>query len=292
MKGDMIVGKKGKLSSRYITPYIISKRILDGQVRKLRTKEVASVKVIWRKQFVEEATWEAEEDMNKRYPHLFESGEIPDQAPTFSQRIIMSEMLPSEQNQESAVWSPISSPPHDHFNNDLENEESIIFEYANDKVVDEIEEQKATEKGKLPTFELYELKCVCPKIGGKGKSPMPEFYELKNINKPSFSNLIQGGTSDIKLKKEDNYDYYQDVAILKSIYHYFFNHGVIPYPNYSENFINYIEVSIPNLKFRGQALKTKIILLERRFVIILKIAEYDPNIINPIHREIFDLSIG
>ncbi|KAK4727229.1 hypothetical protein R3W88_032146 [Solanum pinnatisectum] len=51
-------------------------KILDRQVRKLRTKEVASVKVLWRNQFVEEATWEAEEDMKKRYPHLFESGEV------------------------------------------------------------------------------------------------------------------------------------------------------------------------------------------------------------------------
>ena len=49
-------------------------QILDRQVRKLRTKEVASVKVLWRNQLVEEATWEAEEDMKKRYPHLFESG--------------------------------------------------------------------------------------------------------------------------------------------------------------------------------------------------------------------------
>ncbi|KAH0654435.1 hypothetical protein KY290_032963 [Solanum tuberosum] len=54
-------------------------QILDCQVRKLRTKEVASVKVLWRNQFVEEATWEAEEDMKKRYPHLFETGEVPDQ---------------------------------------------------------------------------------------------------------------------------------------------------------------------------------------------------------------------
>ncbi|WMV25126.1 hypothetical protein MTR67_018511 [Solanum verrucosum] len=45
--------------------------ILDLQVRKLRTKEVASVKVVWRNQFVEEATWEADEDMKKTYPHLF-----------------------------------------------------------------------------------------------------------------------------------------------------------------------------------------------------------------------------
>ncbi|WMV30481.1 hypothetical protein MTR67_023866 [Solanum verrucosum] len=52
-------------------------QIVDRQVRKLRTKEVALVKVLWRNQFVEEATWEVEEDMKKRYPHLFEFGEIP-----------------------------------------------------------------------------------------------------------------------------------------------------------------------------------------------------------------------
>ncbi|WMV46591.1 hypothetical protein MTR67_039976 [Solanum verrucosum] len=34
-------------------------QILDRQVRKLRTKEVASVKVLWRNQFIEKATWEA-----------------------------------------------------------------------------------------------------------------------------------------------------------------------------------------------------------------------------------------
>ncbi|WMV37969.1 hypothetical protein MTR67_031354 [Solanum verrucosum] len=51
-------------------------QILDRQVRKLRTKEVASVKVLWRNQFVEEATWEAQEDMKKRYPHLFEFREV------------------------------------------------------------------------------------------------------------------------------------------------------------------------------------------------------------------------
>ncbi|XP_070017219.1 uncharacterized protein [Nicotiana sylvestris] len=47
--------------------------ILDRQIRKLRTKEVASVKVLWRNNNVEEKTWEAEEDMKSRYPHLFES---------------------------------------------------------------------------------------------------------------------------------------------------------------------------------------------------------------------------
>ncbi|XP_070056177.1 uncharacterized protein [Nicotiana tomentosiformis] len=46
--------------------------ILDKQVRKLRNKEIASVKVLWRNQQVEEATWEAEEEMKKKYPNLFE----------------------------------------------------------------------------------------------------------------------------------------------------------------------------------------------------------------------------
>ncbi|WMV41177.1 hypothetical protein MTR67_034562 [Solanum verrucosum] len=53
--------------------------ILDREVCKLRTKEVASLKVLWRNQFVEKATWEAEKDMKNRCPHLFTSGEIQDQ---------------------------------------------------------------------------------------------------------------------------------------------------------------------------------------------------------------------
>ena len=48
-------------------------------MHKLRTKEVTSVKIHSRKPFDEEATWEAEGDMKKIYPHLFVSEEIPDQ---------------------------------------------------------------------------------------------------------------------------------------------------------------------------------------------------------------------
>ena len=59
-------------------------KILDRQVRKLRTKEVSLVKVFWRNQFLEKATWEAKEDMKKRYSHLFESGENADQDTIFS----------------------------------------------------------------------------------------------------------------------------------------------------------------------------------------------------------------
>ena len=45
--------------------------ILDIQIKKLRNKEVVSVKVLWRNHFVEDATWEAEADMKTRYPHIF-----------------------------------------------------------------------------------------------------------------------------------------------------------------------------------------------------------------------------
>ena len=47
--------------------------ILDRQIRKLRTKEIASVKVQWKHRSVGEATWETESDMRARYPQLFEA---------------------------------------------------------------------------------------------------------------------------------------------------------------------------------------------------------------------------
>ncbi|XP_075096514.1 uncharacterized protein LOC142174592 [Nicotiana tabacum] len=127
MKGVMRLGKKGKLSPRFIGPCRILKRIgevayklelpasmtlvhpifhvsmlrgyvhdhahivspevveinygstydeepieiLDRQVRRLRTKDIASIEVLWRNHDVEEATWEAEKYMKIRYPHLF-----------------------------------------------------------------------------------------------------------------------------------------------------------------------------------------------------------------------------
>ena len=51
--------------------------ILDRQVRRLRNKEVASVKVLWMSQSVEGATWEAEAAMKAKYPHLFPSDPTP-----------------------------------------------------------------------------------------------------------------------------------------------------------------------------------------------------------------------
>ncbi|XP_070057137.1 uncharacterized protein [Nicotiana tomentosiformis] len=53
--------------------------ILDRQVQRLRTKDIDSVKVLWRNNNLEEITWEAEEDMKYKYPYLFP---LPEEDPT------------------------------------------------------------------------------------------------------------------------------------------------------------------------------------------------------------------
>ena len=45
--------------------------ILNRQVKRLRNKEIATVKVLWRNHLVESATWDTEADMRSSYPHLF-----------------------------------------------------------------------------------------------------------------------------------------------------------------------------------------------------------------------------
>jgi hypothetical protein len=46
-------------------------QILDTKEQVLRTKVIPLVKVLWRNQKIEEATWEREDVMFARYPHLF-----------------------------------------------------------------------------------------------------------------------------------------------------------------------------------------------------------------------------
>ncbi|WMV29758.1 hypothetical protein MTR67_023143 [Solanum verrucosum] len=50
---------------------------IDRQVRRLRNKEFASVKVLWRSQSIEGATWEVEAAIKAKYPNLFPSDSIP-----------------------------------------------------------------------------------------------------------------------------------------------------------------------------------------------------------------------
>ena len=51
--------------------------ILDREVRKLRSREIVSIKVQWKNRPVEEATWEKEADMREKCPHLFTDSGIP-----------------------------------------------------------------------------------------------------------------------------------------------------------------------------------------------------------------------
>ena len=48
--------------------------VVDRQVRKLRSNEIPSVKVIWNHHGENEATWELEEDIRRLYPQLFQKG--------------------------------------------------------------------------------------------------------------------------------------------------------------------------------------------------------------------------
>ncbi|XP_021723972.1 uncharacterized protein LOC110691362 [Chenopodium quinoa] len=47
-------------------------KILDSKVHSTRNKNVNIVKVLWSNQEYEEATWEAEDEMKKKYPELFQ----------------------------------------------------------------------------------------------------------------------------------------------------------------------------------------------------------------------------
>ncbi|CAH9140056.1 unnamed protein product [Cuscuta epithymum] len=47
-------------------------KVTDRKVKKLRSKEVPMVKVLWKSDRVEEETWETEALMRKQYAFLFE----------------------------------------------------------------------------------------------------------------------------------------------------------------------------------------------------------------------------
>ena len=48
-------------------------QILESKVKKLRNKEVTSLKVLWKNHLVEGSTWEDEADMKSFYPYFFEN---------------------------------------------------------------------------------------------------------------------------------------------------------------------------------------------------------------------------
>ena len=46
-------------------------QILSREVKKLRSKRIPLIKVQWQNHHKEEATWEREDEMMKKYPYLF-----------------------------------------------------------------------------------------------------------------------------------------------------------------------------------------------------------------------------
>ena len=57
--------------------------VLDREVRKLRSKEIASIKVQWKDRPVKESTWESDVDMKERYPRLFTNSGTLSRPPHF-----------------------------------------------------------------------------------------------------------------------------------------------------------------------------------------------------------------
>lgn len=55
----------------YLSNEKVPVEIFNRQICRLRNKEVPLVKVFCSNQSIEGATWEAEEDMGTKYPHLF-----------------------------------------------------------------------------------------------------------------------------------------------------------------------------------------------------------------------------
>ncbi|KAA3470390.1 integrase [Gossypium australe] len=56
-------------------------KILAREIKELRNKHIALVKVLWHKHGIEEATWELKETMRKKYPNLFTSKTFGDEIP-------------------------------------------------------------------------------------------------------------------------------------------------------------------------------------------------------------------
>ena len=59
-------------------------KLLDRKVKELRNKRIPLVKVLWRNHEIEEATWEVEEEIRKKYPDLF-----PNQGMNFEDEILL-----------------------------------------------------------------------------------------------------------------------------------------------------------------------------------------------------------
>nr|GFB88962.1 hypothetical protein [Tanacetum cinerariifolium] len=73
-KGVVRFRKKGKLAPIFVEPFEIIKKtveILEKEFKKLKRSRIAIIKVQWNSKRGPEFTWEGEDQMKLKYPHLF-----------------------------------------------------------------------------------------------------------------------------------------------------------------------------------------------------------------------------
>ncbi|GJZ02485.1 putative reverse transcriptase domain-containing protein [Tanacetum coccineum] len=73
-KGVVRFGKKGKLASGFVGPFEIIEKpveILEKEFKKWKRSRISIVKVRWNSKRGPEFTWEREDQMKLKYPHLF-----------------------------------------------------------------------------------------------------------------------------------------------------------------------------------------------------------------------------
>ncbi|KAA3459064.1 DNA/RNA polymerases superfamily protein [Gossypium australe] len=100
-------------------------RILAREVKELRNKKISLIKVMWYKHGIEEATWETEESMKERYPHLFAvmdpdservvADDVESVAPVPMQGIAPEESRPATSNPEEGARHVFYSMMNDWF---------------------------------------------------------------------------------------------------------------------------------------------------------------------------------
>ncbi|WMV44463.1 hypothetical protein MTR67_037848 [Solanum verrucosum] len=127
--------------------------ILDRQVRRLRNKEVASVKVLWRSQSVEGATWEAEAAMKSKF--------------RFSASRSRLDRFPISSSADSVVPCPRLGGSSGRDSNELNN--------SNNELNDD--ETEDTSQGGEPSVKKKRI--IFPKLCGTGSHHLNELGQKK-----------------------------------------------------------------------------------------------------------------